>query len=242
MNFSKNVNGMTNPSSYTEPTYYLDSNHPHILEFVEKNCASSDDTDLERAVKLYYAVRDKIRYNPYALALDKKSFKASFTLAAGEGFCVPKAILLTAVSRAAGIPARLGFGNVRNHLATERLKQMMGSDIFVFHGYSELLLNNKWVKATPAFNLSLCEKFGTMPLEFDGLSDSIFHPYDQNGQEHMEYIHDYGAFDDFPFNKMLEEWVKHYPQWSNIMCHKDFNLKGDLEQEHQDDLAGDKPE
>jgi len=112
-----------------------------------------------------------------------------------------------------GIPARLGFGNVINHLATQRLKELMGSDLFVFHGYTELFIDGKWVKATPAFNREMCEKFGTIPLEFDGVSDSVFHPYDRNGNLHMEYVHNYGSFDDMPYELMIEEMKKYYPQW-----------------------------
>jgi transglutaminase-like putative cysteine protease len=128
----------------------------------------------------------------------------------GNGWCVQKAILLTAAARAAGIHARLRFANVVNHLVTERLKEIMKTNLFVFHGLVDLYLEGKWVKATPAFNLSLCEKFGVLPLEFDGRNDSIFHPFDRAGRRHMEYVHDYGPYDDFPFEKMMEESKKYY--------------------------------
>lgn len=219
---------------YLKPTGYLDADHPAVAAFA-RDAAGGEGGDRSRAVKLYYAVRDGFRYNPYAFSLDRKKFKASYTLAAGEGFCVQKAILLAAAARAVNIPARLGFANVRNHLATERLKALMGTDLFVFHGYTELLVNGKWVKATPAFNLSLCEKFDTRPLEFDGLTDSIFHPFDNCGRQHMEYVHDYGAFEDFPYDKMIEESRRYYPAWfegGNV----DFNdIAGDFEKERDED-------
>ena len=226
-----------NSDIYTQPTFYIDSDHPALTDFVT---AITGDTDspIHRAIALFYAVRDDVRYNPYALSLMREHFRASHTLGAGEGFCVPKAILLTAAARAAGIPARLGFGNVKNHLATERLKEMMGSDLFVFHGYSELFLENQWVKATPAFNLSLCEKFNIHALEFDGRADAIFHPYDRHGQQHMEYIHDYGTFADFPFALMIEEWGKYYPRWFDVPGNDDLKIDGDLEKERKEDLAG----
>jgi hypothetical protein len=47
---------------------------------------------------------------------------------------VPKAAVLAAVARAAGIPARLGYADVRNHMSTERLRQTMKTDVFVWHG------------------------------------------------------------------------------------------------------------
>ena len=87
----------------------------------------------------------------------------------------------------------------------------MLSDIFVFLGYAEIFLNGKWVKATPAFNKSLCERAGILPLEFDGEHDSIFHPFDKSGKKHMEYLCDHGSFDDLPYERMIEEYDKSYP-------------------------------
>lgn len=198
---------------YLRPTYFIDADQADVVRFARDAAGRTDAGRREQAVNLFYAVRDGFRYNPYAFTLEKQKYKASYTLAAGEGFCVQKAILLAAAARALNIPARLGFGNVRNHLATERLKQLMGTDLFVFHGYTVLFLEDRWVKATPAFNRSLCDKFNTKPLEFDGYSDAVFHSFDQKGNRHMEYIHDYGAFDDFPMEKMIAESRKYYPFW-----------------------------
>src|SRR5574341_322846 len=65
-----------------------------------------------------------------------------------------------AVARVVGIPARVGYADVRNHLSTPKLRELVGGDLFVWHGYAELHLEGRWVKATPAFNLTLCERFG----------------------------------------------------------------------------------
>jgi hypothetical protein len=195
-----------------KPTYFIDSDSPAIGEF-SRAATRKTKSDLAKAIKLYYAVRDGITYNPYSFSLDKDSFRASFILSKGNGWCVQKAILLAAVGRAAGIPTRLRFANVKNHLATERLKALMKTDLFVFHGLTEFYLEGRWVKATPAFNLSLCEKFGVLPLEFDGRNDSVFHPFDKNGRQHMEYTHDYGPFDDFPYELMMMEMRKYYPHF-----------------------------
>lgn len=192
------------------PTYFITSGSPAIGDF-SRSATGEAQSDLEKAVKLYYAVRDNIIYNPYSFSLDKDSFRADVVLAKGNGWCVQKAILLAAAGRAAGIPTRLRFVNVVNHLVTERLKELMKTDLFVFHGLTEFYLEGRWVKATPAFNLSLCEKFGVLPLEFDGKNDSIFHPFDKSGRQHMEYVHDYGPFDDLPFELMLLEARKYYP-------------------------------
>ncbi len=198
--------------NYCSPTFYIDSDHSDIVEFSLKHTKGSKD-DLEKAIKLYYAIRDGIRYNPYSIEPQKKSMTASRILAKGEGYCVAKAVLLAACLRSQSIPARLGFADVKNHLTTGRLKKKMGTDLFVWHGYTDVFLNGKWVKATPAFNLSLCQAFGVFPLEFDGIEDSIFHPFDAKGNRHMEYLNDHGRFADLPWDEILLAFQKVYPQY-----------------------------
>ncbi|WP_299976891.1 transglutaminase family protein [Desulfobacula sp.] len=195
---------------YLNPTYYIDSDHPKVVEFARQN-SESGVSKTEKAIQLYYAVRDSIRYNPYSIEPLKESMKASSVLNKGYGYCVAKAVLLAACARSQQIPARLGFADVKNHLNTKRLEELMGTDVFVYHGYTELFLNNKWVKATPAFNLTLCNNFNVRPLEFDGTKDSIFHPFDKSGNKHMEYVKDHGTFADLPWDKALAEMIKCYP-------------------------------
>jgi transglutaminase-like putative cysteine protease len=195
---------------YLRPTWFVDSDSPPVAEFARSTIGDAD-THVEKAVKLYYAVRDSVRYDPYAIVLDPDAFRASAVLAAKVGFCVQKAILMAAVTRAVGIPARLGYADVRNHLTTKRLRALMGTDVFVYHGYTELYLDGRWVKATPVFDRSLCERFRVKPLEFDGKNDSIFHPFDAEGRRHMEYLRDHGHFDDFPFDEMVAAFRQAYP-------------------------------
>ncbi|CCK82227.1 transglutaminase-like domain-containing protein [Desulfobacula toluolica] len=197
---------------YLTPTYYIDSDHPKVLEFAGRNC-NPVETDIQKAVSLYYAVRDGIRYNPYSIVPPKKSMKASSVLNKGYGFCVAKAVLLAACARSMKIPARLGFADVKNHLNTERLKKLMGTDVFMYHGYTELFLNNIWVKATPAFNLELCNNFNVKPLEFDGTKDSIFHVFDKKGNRHMEYVKEYGSFADLPWDTIIATLMQNYPRY-----------------------------
>src|SRR5256886_17432530 len=156
-------------TEYLEPGRYIDSAHPGIIGFSTKHAMG--ETERQRAVSLYYAVRDQIRYNPFLDFSKAEVFKASSVLAAEQGFCVGKAALLAACVRAAGIPARVGFADVKNHLTTPRLAETMGSDLFVYHGYADLYLEGRWVKATPAFNLALCTRVRVKPLEFDGRSE-----------------------------------------------------------------------
>lgn len=196
--------------NYLQATEFLDFDHPQVAAFADATAAESH-TPVDKAVALYYAVRDQIRYDPYDLRHSRQAMRASAVLAKGSGYCVAKAVLLAALARRQGIPCRLGFADVTNHLSTKRLRDKMGTDLFVFHGYVELWLNQRWVKATPAFNLSLCEKFSVLPLEFDGSCDSIFHPFDREGRRHMEYVQERGTFTDLPFDLMFSVYAATYP-------------------------------
>ena len=190
-------------------TDYLDFNHPHVSEFARIRAGDAKDTT-EIAVRLYYAVRDEIRYNPYAIELNVSALRASTTLQAGYAWCVPKAVLLAACCRAKGIPAMLGFADVKNHLTSQRLRDTMKTDVFAWHGYTSIYLNGKWVKATPAFNKELCEKANIFPLEFDGSEDSIYHEFDRAGQQHMEYLQDRGQYHDLPLEPMARDLQQLY--------------------------------
>lgn len=201
---------MENIQLYLQPTYFIDSDSPEVSDFAYSVVGNSK-TDVGKGTSLYYAVRDLIRYRPYDLIFEPYAFKASTVLAEKVSFCIPKAILLAAAARAVGIPSRLGFADVRNHLSSGRLLEILKTDVFVYHGYTELYLGGHWVKATPAFNLSLCQKFGVLPLEFDGRHDSIFHPFDVQGQRHMEYLTDHGHFADLPFEQMMRAFTEGYP-------------------------------
>ena len=194
----------------TLPTTMVDSAHPAVVAFAQAAVAGAAD-QRERAVKLYYAVRDGFRYDPYKVDLSVGGLKASRVLADGFGWCVPKSALLAAACRAVGVPARVGFADVRNHLSTVRLREMMGTDMFYRHGYTAIHLEGRWLKATPAFNVELCRKMGLHTLEFDGTADSIYHPFDLAGARHMEYVAFHGEFDDIPRDDLLRVFAEHYP-------------------------------
>lgn len=196
--------------AHLRSTGFLDADHPRVMDFARDAAIGRADT-IGRATALYYAVRDGIRYDPKHIDLRPDAMRASSVLARGSGFCVAKAVLLAAASRTLGIPSRLGFADVRNHLTTERMRRAMGTDLFVFHGYAELHLEGCWVKATPAFNRTLCERFDVAPLEFDGRHDSLFQQSDRTGRRYMEYVRDHGAFDDLPLATIHAAFVEHYP-------------------------------
>ena len=196
-------------NEFLAPARYIDSAHPVVVEFSRKNSSGKDNT--ERAVSLYYAVRDGIRYNPFLDFSDDAVFRGSHCIETGQGFCIGKAALYAACARAAGIPARVGFADVRNHLTTPALRARMGSDLFVYHGFTELELEGRWVKATPAFNLELCRRFRVKALDFDGREDSIFHPFDEEDRRHMEYVRLRGSYADVPVEEITRVFRETYP-------------------------------
>ena len=201
-------------SEYLKPGRFVDSDHPAVIAFSKKHSKGKDDR--EKAVSLYYAVRDRIRYNPFQNFTLDDTYRASACIEQGSGWCVPKAALLAACARAIGIPARVGYADVRNHITTPELTAKMGTDLFVFHGYTELLIAGSWVKATPAFNLSLCTRFRVKPLEFDGMTDSLFHPFDEDNRRHMEYVRERGSYDDVPAEEIRRVFSETYPKYFNL--------------------------
>lgn len=205
---------MSRPGEPTEAdlaaTAFLDGDSEAVRGFVARAAGDAAD-EREIVSRLFAAVRDEIRYDPYSLSDDPADYRASAVLGAGSAYCVPKAVLLTAAARTAGIPARLGFADVRNHLQSERLLAAMGTDLFVYHGYCAVWVGGHWRKASPAFNRELCERFGVAPLDFDGTADALLHPYTGSGDRHMEYVHDHGTFGDLPFEQIMTAYAATYP-------------------------------
>jgi transglutaminase-like putative cysteine protease len=199
----------TNKDEYLKSTYFIDCNNPIILEIVKK--LKNNSNNIENAQRIFYFTRDQILYNPYESFTSRRvKYKASNIAKAGKGWCVQKASVLAALARAIKIPSRLHFADIRNHQITDKLLEVMQTDIFVFHGYTELFLNGKWVKATPAFNIELCEKFNYRPVEFDGIHDAILPTKTIDGEKHIEYIRDRGIYSDFPFKKMFKVLHEYY--------------------------------
>jgi len=217
---------------WVAPTRFLNFEHPAVQDFVAAAIGPAD-TPRQKAVRLYYAVRDGIRYDPYRFRMEPEVFEASTTAQERVAYCVPKALLYAACLRAVGIPARPGFADVRNHLTTRRLLEVTGTDVFSWHGYVALLLDGRWVKATPAFNIEMCRRFDVLPLEFDGSADSLMHPYNALQQRHMEYVKQHGEFDDLPYEQLKEEMLRAYPQ---LIAASQGKLQGDFEHEaiHRD--------
>ncbi len=193
------------------PTPHIDCDHPAVVAFAHETAGGR--APRAAAVALHHRVRDMVPYSPWNVRLDRDGFRASDVLArdpAQGAHCIDKALLLAAAARALGIPARLHFANVRNHIGTARLEELLKTDLLVFHGYTELWLEGRWVAATPAFDAGLCARLGVAPLDFDGVHDAIFQAYDGD-RRFMERVDDHGAHADLPFEAMIAAWRQHYP-------------------------------
>ena len=199
---------------YVMPSHFVESDSLEVQGFVTSALRNLPvgATKRDKAIRLFEAVRDDIRYDPYCFALDEDSYRASRIAGVKAAYCVPKAILLAACLRAVGIPAALGFADVRNHLNTPKLQELMGTDLFIYHGYVQLWLGGESYKVTPAFNIELCERFGVKPLVFDGYHDALFHEFDEKDQRHMEYVNDRGLYVDAPMAEFLTAFKETYPK------------------------------
>ncbi|MDZ7670550.1 MAG: transglutaminase family protein [Gammaproteobacteria bacterium] len=203
---------MTIERHWLEPTWFIDSDSEAVAGFADTAAGDAADP-VEVARRLFYAVRDDIRYDPYATAAEPEAYRASAVAGSERNWCIPKSVLLAAAARYRGIPARLGFADVKNHLTSDKLSATMGTDVFAWHGYAELLLNGQWRKLSTAFNIELCEKFGVKVLEFDPAQDTLMHAFDQHGRQHMEYIRQRGSYDDLPLQEIFATFLEIYPGW-----------------------------
>jgi transglutaminase-like putative cysteine protease len=203
---------MTGFATLLRPTEFLDFDTAAVREFVSRALHDASLPLEEAAVKLYYAVRDGIRYEIYGSDLSRTSLRASAIIAGGSGFCIHKSIVYAAAVRSIGIPSRLVFTDVRNHLASPRLRELVGGNVFHYHCLVSIYLNHRWIKVTPVFNMALCYLFGMKPLEFDGRDDSLHHPFDDQGRKYMEFIRIHGEFDDLPYQQVLDGLRREHPK------------------------------
>ncbi len=194
---------------YLQPTEIIDSDHPAVARFA-RSVTEGLESPEDIAAKLYLAVRDGIWYDVHVPFDRPLYYTASYVLEKKRSFCVPKASLLCALSRACNIPCRLGFADVRNHLASQRFLKILGTDVFVYHAFVEFYLNGKWIKATPAFNRELCKLYKVPPLEFNGREDSLFQPYNDEQRQYMQYLEFHGTYQDVPVDEIVAAWENTY--------------------------------
>ena len=210
--------------NYLQPTYYFD----YESEAIQKIVAEFDRdalSDKEIAIAAYERVRDGWKYDPYTISLTKEKMRASYIAQRPTGPCIEKSVVLISVLRGLGIPARLHLGKVKNHIAVGRLTEKIGTDELTPHGMVNVLLNGEWLKISPAFNKELCEKFNVEPLEFDGENSSFLQQFNSSGSRFMEYLDDYGYFEDLPVDFIKQNLKEHYGHLIGIDEHQtEFKL------------------
>ena len=204
------MSGFMSLEKYLKSTEFFNFNKHRVrekaLEIIDglKN-------DKEKAVALFYWVRDEIKYNMVAFYMIRGNFKASVTLRRKYGFCVSKAVLLSSFARAVGIPARIHLADIINHKSSQKAIEIMRTKEFLYHGYSEFFLDGKWVKATPVFDSETSIKVGFLPLvEFDGVNDGLLPNNDIDGNLFVEYTRDRGDYAEIPYDDIDRAWHEKY--------------------------------
>ena len=209
---------------YLKPTSTIDSDNASVKGKAWELTKGQEDP-ADKARSLFYFVRDQIKYNMYVPFHLIEHYKASTILQKGEGYCVQKAVLMTALARAIDIPARLGFADIVNHLLPGKFLEIHGTNLLVYHGFSELYLDDTWIRVTPIFDLEMCRKHRIIPVDFDGKNDARFHPVNEEGRQHIEYVRYHGSFEDLPLDEMLnarqEAMGEYYQSWTEeVVCGK----------------------
>jgi transglutaminase-like putative cysteine protease len=193
-------------NDYLGPTFFIDCDED-IIKNKARELTLNLNGMLEKAQRIFYFVRDDIRYNVYSPRPTEEYFKASQVLANAEGYCVQKALLLVALARAADIPARLRFAEIRIHHTAKSIAEKRGTNVFSYHGLADLYIDGHWIKATPTYDLGYCRKAGIAPVEFDGKSDALLPLFTLDGRLNIEYVQDRGFFDDLPLDEIRKASV-----------------------------------
>jgi len=190
------------------PSANIDFNSSEFNHFfASANIKGNSKDDL---IAWYTYVRDYFLYDPYHLDIRPESLVVSKIIQKRRAWCVEKALVFVAGCRKLGIPARLGFGIVQNHIGADKLEEYLKRKEIVFHGYAEVYLDGKWIKCTPAFDKRICAINKLEPLNWNGEDDSLFQEF-SGDNKFMEYLHFYGEFSEIPFELMHVEMKKYYP-------------------------------
>ncbi len=193
---------------FLKSNFFFDFEDDFVRETI-KNIVGNSSNKKEKAKKIFYFVRDEIKYTMFAGIFTEKDYRSSAVLRRGKGFCVQKAILLVSLLRGAGIPAAIGFADIKNHALSEDTKKILGSDVFPYHGFAFVNLG-RWLKVTPTFDVDTCEKAGYPLIEFDGERDAVFPQYMENGKRFVTYLRYRGVCFKPPVDDMIKEWKKVY--------------------------------
>ena len=84
-----------------------------------------------------------------------------------------------------------------------------GTNLFPYHGYTDLYIDGSWAKAAPTFDIVSCMNAGLRTVDFDGRNDALLPSTTLDGRPHIEYIEDRGFFDDVPFDTIMKASLRH---------------------------------
>ena len=206
---------------YLQETEFFDISSDYVQETLEK-LELNGLSEKETAIKLFYHVRDSIGYSIKPVNLEKYTYTASLVLQQKKSFCIPKAIALGTLARAAGIPSRIHFVDFINHRLSDDLEKMWGTKVMAAHCYTELYIENKWVKATPALDKAICDRHNFKTVEFDGENDALLHSLDRDGNPHAEYVKDRGTQPDMSLRLVASVFKEVYDGVNDGFIEKNF--------------------
>lgn len=124
-------------ASDTQPNIIEDSNNPEIVRTARKIVlgAPNQQEMVKRIAKFVYKHISNKNYN-------HGNMSAGEVLRTKSGDCTEHSALFAALSRAAGIPAKMVYGVVLNP----------GGEFF-FHNWNEVFADGKWISVDSTFNL-----------------------------------------------------------------------------------------
>ncbi len=85
-------------NEFLKSTYFVDYENQIISDFVNSKIEDSMNVK-EKAIAIFYAVRDEILYDPYRIVLKPEFMKASSVISRKYGYCVEKSLVLTTCFR-----------------------------------------------------------------------------------------------------------------------------------------------
>ncbi|MBN1802827.1 MAG: transglutaminase domain-containing protein [Candidatus Lokiarchaeota archaeon] len=206
-----------NQNEYLQSNEFFDFNKKRVKQKafeIVKDLSSKK----EMLIALFYWVRDNIKYNMMSYVPEiKANFKASVTLRRKYGFCLSKSVLLSTFARAIGLPARIHAVDIINHKISPKVIDLMETNVFHYHAYSEVYIGGKWIKLAPVFDKNTAVKGGFLPLvEFDGENDALFSSTDLEGKPFVEYVKDRGTHETVPIEDIRRLFSKKYKKLSDI--------------------------
>mgnify|MGYP005619845855 CR=1 FL=1 len=194
---------------YLKATRLINADDDAIVAKKRELTRGIDDPN-EKARRIFYFVRDQIRY-VFRTGASERAYRASMILNQGRGFCTQKAILFCSLARSCGIPAGIYFFDIADHTLPQNVRQLLGSNILFWHGVTALSLNGNWFRFDATLDRKLVEKNKLISVEFDPNRDCLMSSITQNGTPHIEYIRDHGMVADVSFQQISDRFQQSYP-------------------------------